>query len=86
LAFYLGASRFPGSDHQFLGSALAFTAGTFLCIAASDLLPELQFHAHDRVKLSIALLAGIALAALLGQFERQGHQHEPQEPAHHQHE
>ena len=43
-------------------AALAFSAGTFLCIALSDLLPELQFHQHDRVKLSAALLAGIALA------------------------
>lgn len=42
-------------------AALAFSAGTFLCIALSDLLPELHFHSHDRVKLSIALLAGVAL-------------------------
>jgi zinc and cadmium transporter len=41
--------------------ALAFSAGTFLCIALSDLLPELQFHSHDRFKLSLALLAGVAL-------------------------
>jgi zinc and cadmium transporter len=42
-------------------AALAFSAGTFLCIALSDLLPELQFHSHDRLKLSVALLAGFAL-------------------------
>jgi zinc and cadmium transporter len=41
--------------------ALAFSAGTFLCIALSDLLPELQFHSHDRLKLSIALLTGFAI-------------------------
>jgi zinc and cadmium transporter len=33
-----------------------------VCIATSDLLPELQFHRHDRAALSIALVAGIALA------------------------
>ena len=44
-------------------AALAFSAGTFLCIALSDLLPELQFHSHDRLKLSIALLAGFSLMA-----------------------
>jgi len=44
-------------------AALAFSAGTFLCIALSDLLPELQFHSHDRLQLSVALLAGIALMA-----------------------
>ncbi len=43
--------------------ALSFSAGTFLCIALSDLLPELQFHSHDRLKLSFALLAGFCLMA-----------------------
>lgn len=42
-------------------AALAFSAGTFLCIALSDLLPELHFHAHDRFKLSAALLSGLGL-------------------------
>jgi zinc and cadmium transporter len=45
-----------------VGAALAFSAGTFLCIAAGDLLPELQFHQHDRVPLSVSLLAGLAVA------------------------
>jgi zinc and cadmium transporter len=43
--------------------ALAFSAGTFLCIALSDLLPELQFHSHDRLKLSMSLIAGFCLMA-----------------------
>ena len=67
--FYLGASQFAGSDAAFLGCALAFCAGTFLCIASSDLLPELQFHSHDRFKLSVALLAGLTIAVLIKQFE-----------------
>ena len=67
--FYLGASHFAGSDAIFLGGALAFCAGTFLCIASSDLLPELQFHSHDRFKLSLALLAGLAIAVLIKEFE-----------------
>ena len=50
-------------------NTLAFSAGTFLCIALSDLLPELQFHEHDRVKLSLALLAGVALMAAAGGIE-----------------
>lgn len=49
--------------------ALAFSAGTFLCIALSDLLPELQFHEHDRLKLSAALLAGVGLMAAAGFWE-----------------
>jgi zinc and cadmium transporter len=48
------------------GIALALTGGSFLCIAASDLLPELQFHRHDRWKLSAALLLGVLLAWLVG--------------------
>jgi zinc and cadmium transporter len=71
LLFHLGARQFSG--HTFLGAALAFAAGTFVCIATSDLLPELQFHAHDRGKLSFALLAGLALAAAIGKFETSGH-------------
>ena len=68
--FYFGASHFADSNAVFLGGALAFCAGTFLCIACSDLLPELQFHSHDRFKLSLALMAGLAIAVLIGQIER----------------
>ena len=67
--FYLGASQFADSNAVFLGCALAFCAGSFLCIASSDLLPELQFHSHDRFKLSIALIAGLAVAVLIKQLE-----------------
>jgi zinc and cadmium transporter len=55
--------------------ALAFSAGTFVCIALSDLLPELQFHHHDRVKLSAALLVGLALAVAVGKLETLVHRH-----------
>jgi zinc and cadmium transporter len=74
--FQLGASQFADSNAVFLGSALAFCAGTFLCIACSDLLPELQFHSHDRFKLSFALVAGIVVAVLIGQIEKSNHGHD----------
>ena len=65
LIFFLGLRGMTASGGITLTSnALAFSAGTFLCIALSDLLPELQFHAHDRMKLSGALLAGFLLMAL----------------------
>ena len=60
-----------------LGYALAFASGTFLCIALSDLLPELQFHDHDRGKLSAALLLGLALAYGVCQLEAISHTHPP---------
>ena len=67
--FYLGASQFAESNAAFLGAALAFCAGTFLCISCSDLLPELQFHSHDRFKLSVALLMGLTVAIVIKQIE-----------------
>jgi zinc and cadmium transporter len=73
--FYLGANQLTGSNPVVLGSALAFCAGTFLCIACADLLPELQFHSHDRLKLSFALLLGIAVAVGIGRLEKSGHDH-----------
>ena len=67
--FYLGASQFADSNGVLLGCALAFCTGTFLCIASADLLPELQFHSHDRFKLSIALLLGLSVAVIIKHFE-----------------
>jgi zinc and cadmium transporter len=67
--FYLGTNHLSGGGVPALGYALAFCAGSFLCIASSDLLPELQFHSHDRFKLSAALIAGLAVAVIIGQFE-----------------
>jgi zinc and cadmium transporter len=45
-----------------LGGALAMSAGVFLCISLSDVLPELQFHRHHRLQLTAALLLGMVLA------------------------
>jgi zinc and cadmium transporter len=71
------ATAGPAFDEgsRLLGPALAFAAGAFVCIASSDLLPELQFHSHDRGKLSAALLLGIALAAGIVWLERSSHPH-----------
>lgn len=57
--FYLG---FYSTGTPVLGIALALSAGVFICIAASDLLPEMQFHSHDRGLLSLWLLGGVLLA------------------------
>ncbi len=69
LLFHLGAGPWAQSHPAWLGCMLAFCAGTFLCIACADLLPELQFHSHDRVRLSLALLAGVGIAILLNRFQ-----------------
>jgi zinc and cadmium transporter len=71
--FHFGVSQFADSNAVLLGCALAFCAGTFLCIASSDLLPELQFHSHDRFKLSLALVVGLVVAVLIKQIEAPDH-------------
>lgn len=72
---FVGGARELGLGAEFVGVALALAAGIFLCISTSDLLPELQFHAHDRLKLSAALLLGLALAWAIGFLEPGGHDH-----------
>jgi zinc and cadmium transporter len=60
--FRFGAEMLPEQNSLIVGMALAFSAGVFLCISLSDLLPEMEFHSHHRTSLSVALLAGIGLA------------------------
>jgi zinc and cadmium transporter len=81
LLFFTGAGEFLHAHPGLLGAALAFCAGTFLCIACADLLPELQFHRHDRVALSVALLLGIVVAwaiVTVGHPEHHHHHHHQQ--------
>jgi zinc and cadmium transporter len=65
VSFAAGVNWFAAGNPIVLGDGMAFCAGTFLCIASSDLLPELQFHSHDRLKLSVALLVGLSIAVLI---------------------
>ena len=92
----LGALAFRASlglaeEHadDILGIAMAMAAGAFLCIAAADLLPEVEFHSHDRLLLTASLTVGIALAWGMtvlehasgmhtlhsGEHDAQGHDH-----------
>jgi zinc and cadmium transporter len=61
-AFLAFADRMAEHPHQLVGTALAISAGVFLCISLSDLLPEVQFHRHDRLKLSATLVLGVLVA------------------------
>jgi zinc and cadmium transporter len=61
LIFWFGTSVLESSTH-IVGCALAFSAGAFLCIALTDLIPEVLNHQHDRVKLSLVLILGSILA------------------------
>ncbi len=68
IAFHLGMAPYLESS-QWLPGILAFAGGAFICIALSDLLPEVQFHSHDRVRLTLLFLIGIVLALAIGWFE-----------------
>ena len=76
LAFLIGIDYQSGDMSLVLGAVLAFSAGVFICISLSDLLPEIQFHSHDRASLNIALFAGILVAFAIGLVEPDhAHQH-----------
>lgn len=65
LLFYFYALQAGLASDLLVAAALAFSAGAFICIALSDLLPEVQFHSHDRVKLTLVFLLGIGLSYLM---------------------
>jgi zinc and cadmium transporter len=78
LIFYYGLmppeGSSDGSSARLISAyAMSFSAGTFLCISLSDLLPELQFHHHDRGKLSAALVLGLLVAIGVAQMEAAVH-------------
>jgi zinc and cadmium transporter len=68
-AFLFGIRQFDIDHSAAVGAALAASAGVFICIALSDLLPEMEFHSHNRMRLTLALLLGIALAWAIGFLE-----------------
>lgn len=74
-----------GQQAAVLGIALAMAAGAFLCIAAADLLPEVEFHSHDRVLLTAALALGIAAAWGIVVMEQSSHAHAAHAAAAHGH-
>lgn len=75
VAFLASLPFAGGRQDAVLGVAMAMAAGAFICIAAADLLPEVQFHSHDRVLLTTALAMGIALAWGITVLEKSTHGH-----------
>src|SRR5437667_8204927 len=73
VVFCLAETQVEAATKSYVtGAALAFSSGTFLFIALSDLLPEVQFHRHDRVPLFLLLFTGVALMAGIAALE--GHE------------
>jgi zinc and cadmium transporter len=72
--YLMGANSLPLDQPLMTGAALAFSAGVFLCISLSDLLPEIEFHSHNRIGLTAALVGGVGLSYLISLLET-GHVH-----------
>ncbi len=68
-----------GAASTQVAAGIAFSAGVFLCVSMSDLLPELQFHDHDRLALSLCLVAGLGVAEVARRLETHTHA-PPNEP------
>ena len=81
LLFCLGVRQVGAYEQLLLGCALGFAAGIFLCISLADILPEVQFHQHDRWGLSIALCLGVLLAFLVGFIEPEHLHHDVVNPS-----
>lgn len=79
VAFVAGLGSLSSHQSFIIGCALAFSAGVFLCISLADLLPELAFHAHDRLPLTLVLGVGVALAWVIGKLEP-AHSHQMERP------
>ena len=78
--FYLSANMVTGSS-ELLGWGLAISAGFFVCISLSDLLPEVAFHDHDRLKLTSSLLVGVMLAIAIENLPGHNHDHSYTKPS-----
>ncbi|MFN2328505.1 MAG: ZIP family metal transporter [Chromatocurvus sp.] len=77
LLFYYGVDLVAIDPVNVVAAVLAFAAGAFICIALSDLLPEVHFHSHDRVKLTVVFLLGVGIAYAIVNLEPAGaHQHD----------
>lgn len=67
---FWGIGLLGPAEGDAIGRALAFGAGALLCVSLSDLLPEIQFHGHDRFLLTSSFISGIALAYALHFLEQ----------------
>jgi zinc and cadmium transporter len=53
-----------------IGAALSFSAGTFLYISISDLLPEVHRLSKDRYKIFLSFLIGLSIMVILTTIEK----------------
>jgi len=65
LVFYFGAGNLFDLNLEMVSAIIAFSSGAFVCIALSDLLPEVHQHTHDRFTLTMMFLVGVLFSYLL---------------------
>ena len=65
MLIYFGLGRFSLLDGEVLPAIIGFSSGAFICIALSDLLPEVHRHAHHRFTLTFMFLLGVFATYLL---------------------
>lgn len=82
IAFHWSLGLLGDRADAVLAAAMAMAAGAFLCIAAADLLPEVEFHSHDRLFLTASLVVGISLAWGMTLLEHASHAHAIHERRH----
>lgn len=77
LIFFFGVSQTTDLQDYFVGISIAFAGGVFICIAAADLLPEIEMHDHNRFELSLLIVLGVFVAYGIGFLEpsHAGHHH-----------
>lgn len=73
LLFMFGVGSASEASSEIIGGVMCFAAGAFFCISLGDLLPEVHFHKHDRIRLSAALFLGLAVAIIVELLP--GHSH-----------
>lgn len=75
-AAIVGFVAAPAMDPASSSIAMAVAAGLLLALALGDLLPEVQSHDHDRLLLTVMLVAGLAAAVGVGALHDLGHAHQ----------
>ncbi len=69
---YWGIGLLGPAEGDAIGRALALGSGALVCISLSDLLPEIHFHQHDRIRLTMSFIVGLIVAYGLRYIEGGG--------------